>query len=592
MPGEREGNGAGHRLNRDDTLEKVAFRRRQTVREREDTAAAVAGKHHARVRLGALALRGEDIEEAVVVGVAERGEVVERRAEHYALPQSAGRAGIAVPPSAGDDVAAAIAVEVGGVDEDGAPRLHLIDQVAAPLVERQLRGGGPRIAVIDKHVDARGVVVVGFVEDVEVAVAIEVGQSAFMDADSARHDGLGEVALAVAVEDPRGRMRVVGAGRAVNPLPHLAAVDVEVAVAVHVGDLEGVAVNHVVVEQVAWYPFVVAVLIPAQTADAVADHEHHLGPAAGNELPGRGAREGHGGVDDVFAEGVARDMFEPAPAADDVDLAVAIHVEGGDPFHFARGPGVDFVRRPRLFLFRVGGDGREEQLAGALVPEDKLGAAIAGEIGDGLVVVFAPATVLDDPALPCHVRAELGIGVFPPPDFVGTGIAAEDKVEVAVAVDVVGDAARFDAQLSVVDRVALPAGGHAAEPDDGRATSAFGEDDVGGAVVIEVGGKRGGLLPDVERPRQIAPTAGEPRESRLGGQERRCEKEQRRDPHTPDYISTGMVSAPYLYAEYKWSFDDWRAFRCRMNPLARVLWAAPPPAAARLACLFAWASDR
>ena len=60
--------------------------------------------------------------------------------------------------------------------------------------------------------------------------------------------------LAVTVEDPRLSMGVVRIGPALGPLGHLGGEDVEVPIAIDIGDLKAVAVDHVAADQVVACP--------------------------------------------------------------------------------------------------------------------------------------------------------------------------------------------------------------------------------------------------------------------------------------------------------------------------------------------------
>ena len=74
----------------------------------------VAGPGEVGVGGGRFALRAQDIQRAVEVEVTDHRRIVERFADGLTGPVAARRAGILVPPAAGDDVPQAIAVEVAG----------------------------------------------------------------------------------------------------------------------------------------------------------------------------------------------------------------------------------------------------------------------------------------------------------------------------------------------------------------------------------------------------------------------------------------------------------------------------------------------
>jgi len=99
-----------------------------------------------------------------------------------------------------------------------------------------------------------GVPVVGFVEDVEFAIPVEVGDAGFVEVNASGET----VGRKLPWPSPKSIQAVaLGLSSAGLDSVHLAisaVKDVEMAVAVDVGDLEGVAVDHVAVKEVATYP--------------------------------------------------------------------------------------------------------------------------------------------------------------------------------------------------------------------------------------------------------------------------------------------------------------------------------------------------
>ena len=101
---------------------------------------------------------------------------------------------------------------------------------------------------LQPDVDARCFPVVGFVQNIGATVAVEIRNPGFVKADPCRENSLSEFAFAVAVENPGGRVRIIGRFGILGPFGHFGGEDVEVAVAVDVGDLKAVAVEHVALE--------------------------------------------------------------------------------------------------------------------------------------------------------------------------------------------------------------------------------------------------------------------------------------------------------------------------------------------------------
>src|SRR5262249_33380088 len=143
--------------------------------------------------------------------------------------------------------------------------------------------------------------------------------------------GFAEVALAVAEEDPRLGVWVVRLLLVLAPLGHLGGENVQVTVAVDVGDLEAVAVDDLRNEFVP-YPsrgiFGLAdALVPLEGPDTVAAIDDDLRVGAGFELADCDAAAEVSELDCL--KRVPLDVLEPVVAGDDVDLPVAVHVGCG-----------------------------------------------------------------------------------------------------------------------------------------------------------------------------------------------------------------------------------------------------------------------
>src|SRR3989442_121410 len=136
-------------------------------------------------------------------------------------------------------------------------------------------------AVVQPYIDARRFPGVRLVEDVEVAIAVEIGEFALVKIVTGREDCLAEVALAVAIENPSLGLRIIRVGALLGPLRHFGRKNVEMPVTVHVTYVEGMAVNHVPIKQivsnpVAFFQRITGALIPAQWTGAVAWRDHDL----------------------------------------------------------------------------------------------------------------------------------------------------------------------------------------------------------------------------------------------------------------------------------------------------------------------------
>src|SRR5579859_2830429 len=97
-------------------------------------------------------------------------------------------------------------------------------------------------------------------------------------------------------------------------------------------------------------------------------------------------------------------------------------------------------------------------------------------------------------AFPGNIRIKMGVGIFPPPDFVALPIATEYNVRVTVAIDVIDRAAGFDGEEARVQHVTIPAGDVAAIPHQGRRNLAETNHEIISTVLVEVHHEGSGLL--------------------------------------------------------------------------------------------------
>src|SRR5208337_913370 len=83
-------------------------------------------------------------------------------------------------------------------------------------------------AIVDPDFDARRLPVVGLVQDVEIAVAVKVGDPGFVKIDSLGEYAGPEVSLAIVVKNPGRGVGVVGVCLLFLPLGHLGGEDVKI----------------------------------------------------------------------------------------------------------------------------------------------------------------------------------------------------------------------------------------------------------------------------------------------------------------------------------------------------------------------------
>src|SRR6266446_314311 len=103
----------------------------------------------------------------------------------------------------------------------------------------------------------------------------------------------------------------------------------------------------------------------------------------------------------------------------------------------------------------------------------------------------------------------MGRRIFPPPNFVALVIAAEDKVQIAIAVDVEDRAPRFDSKKIFFDDVAVPTLPRAAIPDQRGRLLPETEHEIVYPIPVKIGDDGAGLLRGFTRHGQITVLASE-----------------------------------------------------------------------------------
>ena len=337
-----------------------------------------------------------------------------------------------------------------------------------------------------------------FCEYIEVAVAIEVSHAAFVHALPQAHDLFRELAPAIPEENQNTCRGIV---HPLRPVAHLAHEDIEITVSVDVGQLQIVSVDNVIDEGVR-DPLSARPFVPVQRTVEITRHEHEFGAAAFHELASTRSCVSHLGIDHVGGEFAVASTMKPEAAADDVFRAVTIDVRFGQTFltHLVR-TFVDRLDWPEGIVAWLGGNLQTQQRLRALIPRDQLDFPVAVKITEDLIVVLHVAIALEHASLPA---ASLGMRIFPPPDLAASEIATEHNVRIAVAIDVVGGTAGFDADILRLDHLHRPATRvETAERECGPAVAST-DDQIGVAIAVHVERQRRRGLDLTHRRRQHA----------------------------------------------------------------------------------------
>ena len=165
----------------------------------------------------------------------------------------------------------------------------------------------------------------------------------------------------------------------------------------------------------------------------------------------------------------------------------------------------------------IGWDLGQEEAAGSLVPEHELRLALAQDVAQNLVVMLGGARRLDLVPPPGGPGIESGIRVLPPPELLPLIVGPEDKVEVAIPIEVVHRPASLDGQVIGLDHEPIPPRFRPPVPDQGWGLLTKREDEIVHAVPVEVGDHGAGLLGRGTRYGQIALLAAELPPADLGG---------------------------------------------------------------------------
>src|SRR5262249_12146254 len=156
---------------------------------------------------------------------------------------------------------------------------------------------------------------------------------------------------------------------------------------------------------------------------------------------------GRAGVDPHGAEAGPALVTEPVAPADEVELAVEVDVglrqalRLADPRDHGRGPGA----APAGIVRESG----QPELLRVLDPVGEPPPPLAVEVAHDLVVMRARAVRLDLATGPHGPVVVIRAGILPPVDLRSGEILAEDKVQVAIAVEVGGGPAGLEVEPTI-----------------------------------------------------------------------------------------------------------------------------------------------
>src|SRR5579859_304276 len=150
---------------------------------------------------------------------------------------------------------------------------------------------GGSSGILQPHVDARGLPIVRFVQDIHFTVAVQVSDSGFMKSYPGGEDALTETTFAISKENPRGGLRVVRHFAILGPFGHLGGEDIQMPIAVDIGNLQAMSMNQITVDQLVSHPVLAGfgiahTFVPTQPANAIAGGNNDLGAFPGLELAG------------------------------------------------------------------------------------------------------------------------------------------------------------------------------------------------------------------------------------------------------------------------------------------------------------------
>ena len=243
-----------------------------------------------------------------------------------------------------------------------------------------------RSTLVEPDVQPGCVAGVGFGNDVQVAIAIQIANSRFMIVNAGREQGLRESPPAVSIKDPHARAGLPLELASIGPLGHLGPENIEMSILVDVCKFKAMAMIHVFTKQVMFHP-VLSPLEPFETSDTVTHDKHHFRPGPLNNLAGRRPRGQRFLVNQVRLKLHTALMLEPVPATDQVDRSVAVNVSPGQPL--TRSDAGNRHSRPAQSLPGISRWTCQIKDARPLHPECETVDPVAGEVAEDLVIGLA-----------------------------------------------------------------------------------------------------------------------------------------------------------------------------------------------------------
>ena len=131
-------------------------------------------------------------------------------------------------------------------EREQASSRHSILASSAPIACRSLLL--PRL--LQPHINSRRVPIIRLIEDVHQPIPVQIRHLRFVHADAGGEFLLAEIPFPVAEENPRFAIGVIRFLFGFGPLRHLGGENIEIAVAIHVGNLKTVPVDDIAARQI------------------------------------------------------------------------------------------------------------------------------------------------------------------------------------------------------------------------------------------------------------------------------------------------------------------------------------------------------
>jgi len=181
------------------------------------------------------------------------------------------------------------------------------------------------------------------------------------------------------------------------------------------------------------------------------------------------------------------DVAEPARPGDDLIPPIAVNVRYAEPLFWQAildQPIGDTLHVGPWTDRRILGNRRPEERGAPLVAEHNRYAPVSGDVPDGNVMELLARRTEQNPALPPAAAVP---GIAPPRHFVGAPVAAREDIGQAVAVEIEGHPAAFDARnlTDLLTRPGLARLARIAEP--GHEPVSARDEHVGPTVRVQIG---------------------------------------------------------------------------------------------------------